>query len=64
MDTAIYEYVDLSTLVYLSIWRVCCRAKPKGSICLLDKKADTAFWLCRSTTDVKPSAHRQLKYNI
>ena len=27
---------------------LCCRAKPKGSICLLYKWADTAFWLCRA----------------
>ena len=29
--------------------RIHCRAKPKGSIYLLYKLADTAFWLCRAT---------------
>ena len=26
----------------------CCRAKPEGSICLLWKWAETAFWICRA----------------
>ena len=30
---------------------ILCRAKPKGSICLLYKSSDTAFWLCRDTHD-------------
>ena len=35
-------------LIFWLVHSQFCRAKPKGSICLLYKWADTAFWLCRA----------------
>ena len=45
-----WQTLSTAAIIHTTTWRSCnwqlSPAKPKGSICLLAKWADTAFWLC------------------